>query len=243
MGKIGKELKDVLTIASGGLSGGISASIAGGNFWAGVRQGLITSGLNHVAHSVDRLIKKSKYVVAGIFGAGGEDYQGNQDIKELVESRGGIMFSSSWPWGNGDNEIIDYLKEGKSKGKLIEIYGYSRGGAAAIRITNELGKQGISVNHLYLFDAHSLLSWGLWRGSYSFELEYGNVRKLSNYYQHNSIFMFDVKNENPFWGNPVKSSFFHHNGMNNNLTSHNYNGSFVNHNNIVKYVVDVLKLK
>lgn len=37
-------------IASGGLSGGISSSIAGGNFWSGVRQGLITSGLNHAAH-------------------------------------------------------------------------------------------------------------------------------------------------------------------------------------------------
>lgn len=38
-------------IASGGLSGGISSSIAGGNFWAGARQGIITSGLNHLAHS------------------------------------------------------------------------------------------------------------------------------------------------------------------------------------------------
>ncbi len=36
-------------IASGGLSGGISSSIAGGNFWSGARQGLITSGLNHAA--------------------------------------------------------------------------------------------------------------------------------------------------------------------------------------------------
>ncbi len=41
-----------LTIAAGGLSGGISSSIAGGNFWAGVRQGLITSGLNHMMHMV-----------------------------------------------------------------------------------------------------------------------------------------------------------------------------------------------
>jgi hypothetical protein len=40
-----------LQIAAGGLSGGISSSISGGNFWAGARQGLITSGLNHVAHS------------------------------------------------------------------------------------------------------------------------------------------------------------------------------------------------
>lgn len=44
-----------LLIASGGLSGGISSSIAGGNFWMGVRQGIITSGLNHWAH--DALIK------------------------------------------------------------------------------------------------------------------------------------------------------------------------------------------
>ena len=40
------------TIAAGGLSGGISSTIAGGNFWAGARQGLITSGLNHVAHKI-----------------------------------------------------------------------------------------------------------------------------------------------------------------------------------------------
>lgn len=38
-------------IASGGLSGGISSSIAGGNFWDGARQGIITSGLNHLAHN------------------------------------------------------------------------------------------------------------------------------------------------------------------------------------------------
>ena len=39
-------------IASGGLSGGLSSAIAGGNFWSGVREGLITSGLNHAMHSV-----------------------------------------------------------------------------------------------------------------------------------------------------------------------------------------------
>ncbi len=42
-------------IASGGLSGGISSSIAGGNFWSGVRQGLITSWLNHgMNHLADK---------------------------------------------------------------------------------------------------------------------------------------------------------------------------------------------
>ncbi|WP_353100629.1 hypothetical protein [Myroides odoratus] len=37
-------------IAGGGLSGGISSTIAGGDFWQGMRQGLITSGLNHLMH-------------------------------------------------------------------------------------------------------------------------------------------------------------------------------------------------
>lgn len=38
-------------IGVGGLSGGIGSSIAGGSFWNGVGQGIITSGLNHAAHS------------------------------------------------------------------------------------------------------------------------------------------------------------------------------------------------
>ena len=37
-----------LMLASGGLSGGLSSSIAGGNFSDGVKQGLITSGLNQL---------------------------------------------------------------------------------------------------------------------------------------------------------------------------------------------------
>jgi RHS repeat-associated protein len=39
-------------ILAGGLSGGIASSMAGGNFWDGVKQGLITSGLNHALHGL-----------------------------------------------------------------------------------------------------------------------------------------------------------------------------------------------
>ncbi len=48
-------------IAAGGLSGGISSSIAGGNFWKGVQQGVIISGLNHLAHDKYESIKKHKF--------------------------------------------------------------------------------------------------------------------------------------------------------------------------------------
>lgn len=54
-------------IAGGGLFGGISSTIAGGDFWQDMRQGLITSGLNHVMHmGVDGLeqngSKKKTYI-------------------------------------------------------------------------------------------------------------------------------------------------------------------------------------
>ncbi|WP_029988654.1 RHS repeat-associated core domain-containing protein [Myroides odoratimimus] len=39
-----------MMIVGGGLSGGISSSIAGGDFMKGMQQGLITSGLNHAMH-------------------------------------------------------------------------------------------------------------------------------------------------------------------------------------------------
>ncbi|MEN2436561.1 RHS repeat-associated core domain-containing protein [Weeksellaceae bacterium A-14] len=50
------DLLKAVMIASGGLSGGISATIAGGKFIDGFKQGLITSGLNHVAHLTIELL-------------------------------------------------------------------------------------------------------------------------------------------------------------------------------------------
>ena len=37
-------------VAAGTLSGGVTASMAGGSFWEGVCNGLICSGLNHALH-------------------------------------------------------------------------------------------------------------------------------------------------------------------------------------------------
>ncbi|WP_414846215.1 RHS repeat-associated core domain-containing protein [Chryseobacterium sp. IT-36CA2] len=57
----GKEGMKAVMLVSGGLSGGISAAIAGGNFWQGFRQGLITSGLNHLGHIVKEGFDRSNY--------------------------------------------------------------------------------------------------------------------------------------------------------------------------------------
>jgi RHS repeat-associated protein len=52
LGKAGKFWKAVGIVGSGSVSGGIGSRLGGGNFWDGFRQGAISSGLNHAAHSL-----------------------------------------------------------------------------------------------------------------------------------------------------------------------------------------------
>ncbi|GAQ16075.1 hypothetical protein MODO_3780 [Myroides odoratimimus] len=58
--KLNKQQLKATMLVAGGVSGGISSSIAGGDFWKGMQQGLITSGLNHVAHLITEQIEISK---------------------------------------------------------------------------------------------------------------------------------------------------------------------------------------
>ncbi len=54
-----RDLFNAITIASGGLSGGVGSVIAGGDFWKGIRQGIITSGLNHVGNHISQQLRRS----------------------------------------------------------------------------------------------------------------------------------------------------------------------------------------
>ena len=48
--KLPKAWQVTCMVAAGGLSGGVTATMAGGYFWDGVCNGLICSGLNHAMH-------------------------------------------------------------------------------------------------------------------------------------------------------------------------------------------------
>ncbi|PQL94409.1 hypothetical protein [Apibacter adventoris] len=66
-----KNYYKAVLIASRELSEGFSSSIAGGNFWMGVRQGIITSRLNHLAHSITyniELTEKLNKLAKELFG-------------------------------------------------------------------------------------------------------------------------------------------------------------------------------
>ena len=184
----------------------------------------VHSGLNHLAHE----ISKPKFVVAGIYGFGGEGVGDNDRLSEIVTSEGGTMFSSNF--GEGDGEIIDFLREGYEQGKGIKIFGYSRGGNAAIRITNKLGAMGINVFQLTTFDPHSMIG--------GFQLLYNNVANLYNFYQQNPSDFWTkgiLKADNPFLGSPIKTNFSPA-GYQVNYTGEYYKpGVLVNHLNIIRH--------
>ena len=50
--KVSEQWTKAATIAAGGLSGGVTSTMAGGSFWEGVCNGLICAGLNHAMHLV-----------------------------------------------------------------------------------------------------------------------------------------------------------------------------------------------
>lgn len=184
-------------------------------------------------------MSKPKTTVAGIYGAGGEEASGNPDLKALVEAQGGRMFTSSTPIDciNGDDEIIAYLKEGFEKGNQLKLYGHSRGGAAAVRIANKLGAMNIHISEVTLYDPVGMYFGG------SFNFDYPNVSKVTNYYQRNPTdnrhFAYRLEfADNPFQGSSVSGTFQWPVINNVNLTGQYYrSGVLINHINITDYAI------
>ncbi|MBR1514087.1 MAG: hypothetical protein IJ622_07340 [Bacteroidales bacterium] len=96
-------------VATGGLSGGVSSSMAGGDFWDGVCNGLICSGLNHAMHIV----------------VGPDDPPSpaelKEHIKELVKAK--ISFNIAF-----SSKILFDEKSGQWMGKNFKFYSMKWGG-------------------------------------------------------------------------------------------------------------------
>ena len=160
--------------------------------------------------------QKSKTLTIGFRGVGGENSGNNASFKKYVENLGGNVLSVS--------EVKEAILNAP-EGTDINLLGYSRGGNAAVRVTNWAGKQGININGITTFDPHSL------RGNLT--LKYDNVGTATNYYQRNPTtggFGILPRGTNPYLGRSVSSQFITVGGQ-------NYTGNAnVNHINIVSHV-------
>ncbi len=96
-----------MMVASGGLSGGISSSIAGGKFMDGFRQGIITAGLNHVAHLTSDSFPKN------------DSELNDSELLVLLDAQGGSGLGYTGMAGGNDDKGWDYVSnEGAKKWKL-----------------------------------------------------------------------------------------------------------------------------
>lgn len=166
---------------------------------------------------------KNTYLIAGIYGAGGPYAGDNPRLRSIVEYQGGKMFTSSF--GGGDDEVIEYLTSVEKGNVFIRIYGYSRGGNAAVRIANKLGKLGVTIAELTTFDPHHFLDG-------SFTLKYKDkILHATNYYQRNprSAGALGWWGSNPYIGGSVRGA-----------TNVNYTGNKnVTHLNIIRHTMSL----
>ncbi|WP_445721381.1 RHS repeat-associated core domain-containing protein [Flavobacterium sp.] len=126
-------LYKAIMISSGGLSGGIGSTIAGGDFWSGVRQGIITAGLNHLAHEGYKILKqeglpkikitvtdeivgetkirnKGKYYTTPLYKmtVSGTDFEGNQVSEDYEVVRFGIKNGKTVTLKAGDYTVSEF---------------------------------------------------------------------------------------------------------------------------------------
>ena len=94
-------------IASGGVSGGISSMIAGGNFMDGFRQGVITSGLNHVAHQISSPMESMV----------GDDPKEDSPIMKILKAKSPLEGDSQ----NGTSPLVFNFKNVGSNWQVAEV--------------------------------------------------------------------------------------------------------------------------
>ena len=171
--------------------------------------------------------------VIGIYGARlGEEKSGDGEaLRKLVEGKGGRMFEF-YEIG----KINRHIREAWDNGHSIEVYGYSRGGNAAVGLANEM--PDVLFSKIILFDPNLFLTQ---RDKLVLTRE--NVREVHNYYQNNSrTGWLTPFGSNPYLGYPVIRQYGTLQSPGVNVYNYNYTGEYyrpgipVSHNNIIRHV-------
>ncbi|MVX35324.1 hypothetical protein [Myroides sp. LoEW2-1] len=183
-----------IVISSGGLSGGISSSIAGGNFWKGMQQGLITAGLNHMAkHGAYKSESKTSLL----------EYK--EEMLKAISDRSVVL----------EKRIASLTSQDKSTEDEIAQLGVLA--SARVRIESVLGliakgqykvNVGTSTRIEKGRDIHGDLVWG--KSKFDLTINYdGNINSLIHETIHVHQVMFSPK-------------FFYQYKLNNSVLSNNY---------------------
>ena len=126
--------------------GGTSSVLAGGKFANGAVTASFQLAFNHFSHE-----GKTARLVIAFGGAKMGAAEGDSDsLRQFSKSLGGNYRDWSLMGGHDESDALDAALEfhkAEPNGQIV-IFGYSRGGQAAVNLANSLGKRGISVERL-----------------------------------------------------------------------------------------------
>ncbi len=189
-------------ITAGGLSGGVGSRLAGGNFWEGVRNGLISSTLNHVAHSIQQKISINSMFKKAIIDPKSIPEFTDEYLMKLVEKipylkevflKGG---SPEIKWTDDDSSVGEYFTASKT------VY--------ISKFWNQTNYQAVSTMFHEFFHAYQHVSgiynyaienWGplstysksrsyLEMGAYQFQLQLGDQSAIYGYNKYLKRFRY-----------------------------------------------------
>ncbi len=122
MGDTNPSLLKATMIVAGGLSGGISATIAGGNFWQGFRQGLITAGLNHVAHMTTDFIQREtrQSALQTIKKEYPKFYEVLTKLTEFLEANPKVLSTLAEDTGLTKEQVLNFMDIKSPEGQIIK---------------------------------------------------------------------------------------------------------------------------
>jgi RHS repeat-associated protein len=157
----------------------------------------------------------------------GRDGTENGSLDEYIESLGGTVVDGGLVFSGARGraeaaQASNWLKVHPSG--HVNIFGYSRGGVAAVAMTNKLGQLGSKANSLVLFDPVAARESSL-------TINPGSVTSALDFFQRNPSNPLDFSG-NPFNGRPASGA------RSIDLTGFQSRLGSVTHNNIIDVVTD-----
>ena len=113
-----------IMLSSGGLTGGLSSTIAGGKFIDGFKQGIITSGLNHVAHMGNDYIQQREtrqQMLSAIKQQDPKFYEILSKLPEFLKANPEILSTMSEDTGFSKEQILRFMDIKSPEGQIIKL--------------------------------------------------------------------------------------------------------------------------
>lgn len=208
----GQNHMKAVMVVSGGFSGGISATIAGGNFWQGFRQGIITAGLNHVAHMVsnefDRIGKTREEIrdvgvdpdaIAPNDNTSVDKLLTTKTLSELNSKAGNpcFVFDNTMAPGDGaitssiidEKRILPIRLNGNSTNTYYKLYGFI--GHELIHAIDTVSGMRLQIYNQFIKNGHSD----------------SNARKYSGYWSESNAYNWNMQHTPSVWYNQWYNNF------------------------------------